>query len=191
VKLGLGFIGEFRVFFDTDVYMAAGRHGGYRDNEFRGREAEFEVSRRELGYSKGDYERIRSEDRDFDRDRVHDRSGRDRGRLRQKDVKERDLTNGSFRSMSSRSDSGSSDGDGGGMRRSGLRVRAVDREPGELSSESGSDGAIESDQRTKNAANGNQSSVQSKKRKFSPIIWDREDKEVSRMSTTHVIHTGK
>uniref|UniRef100_A0A0V0GYE3 Putative ovule protein n=1 Tax=Solanum chacoense TaxID=4108 RepID=A0A0V0GYE3_SOLCH len=33
--------------------MAAGRHGGYRDNEFRGREAEFEVSRRELGYSKG------------------------------------------------------------------------------------------------------------------------------------------
>ncbi|KAL3355170.1 hypothetical protein AABB24_019317, partial [Solanum stoloniferum] len=81
----------------ADVYMAAGRHGGYRDNEFRGREAEFEVSRRELGYSKGDYERIRSEDRDFDRDRVHDRSGRDRGRLRQKDVKERDLTNGSFR----------------------------------------------------------------------------------------------
>ncbi|XP_015166421.1 cyclin-dependent kinase G-2-like isoform X3 [Solanum tuberosum] len=162
--------------------MAAGRHGGYRDNEFRGREAEFEVSRRELGYSKGDYERIRSEDRDFDRDRVHDRSGRDRGRLRQKDVKERDLTNGSFRSMSSRSDSGSSDGDGGGMRRSGLSVRAVDREPGELSSESGSDGAIESDQRTKNAANGNQSSVQSKKRKFSPIIWDREDKEVNRMS---------
>ncbi|XP_006352417.1 cyclin-dependent kinase G-2-like isoform X4 [Solanum tuberosum] len=160
--------------------MAAGRHGGYRDNEFRGREAEFEVSRRELGYSKGDYERIRSEDRDFDRDRVHDRS--DRGRLRQKDVKERDLTNGSFRSMSSRSDSGSSDGDGGGMRRSGLSVRAVDREPGELSSESGSDGAIESDQRTKNAANGNQSSVQSKKRKFSPIIWDREDKEVNRMS---------
>jgi len=71
VKLGLGFIGEFRVFFDTNIYMAAGRHGGYRDNEFRGREAEFEVSRRELGYSKGDYERIRSEDRDFDRDRVH------------------------------------------------------------------------------------------------------------------------
>ncbi|KAH0711305.1 hypothetical protein KY289_007264 [Solanum tuberosum] len=186
--------------------MAAGRHGGYRDNEFRGREAEFEVSRRELGYSKGDYERIRSEDRDFDRDRVHDRSGRDRGRSRQKDVKERDLTNGSFRSMSSRSDSGSSDGDGGGarrsgglgvravdrehikerdmingsyrsrssrsdsgssdgdsdgggMRKSGLSVRAVDREPGELSSESGSDGAIESDQRTKNAANGNQSSA--------------------------------
>ncbi|WMV53120.1 hypothetical protein MTR67_046505, partial [Solanum verrucosum] len=202
---GLGFIGEFRVFFDTDVYMAAGRHGGYRDNEFRGREAEFEVSRRELGYSKGDYERIRSEDRDFDRDRVHDRSGRDRGRLRQKDVKERDLTNGSFRSMSSRSDfgssdgdgggvrrsgglgvravdrepikerdmingsyrsgssrsdSGSSDGDGGGMRRSGLSVRAVDREPGELSSESGSDGAIESNQRTKNAANGNQPTPQ-------------------------------
>lgn len=227
VKLGLGFIGEFRVSFDTDVYMAAGRHGGYRDNEFRGREAEFEVSRRELGYSKGDYERIRSEDRDFDRDRGHDRGGRDRGRLRQKDVKERDMINGSFRSMSSRSDSGSSDGDGGGvrrsgglsfravdrepikerdmmngsyrsgssrsdsgssdgdaggMRRSGLRVGAIDREPGELSSESGSDGAIESDQKTKYAANGNQSSVQSKKRKYSPIIWDREDKEVNRMS---------
>lgn len=36
MKLGLGFIGEFRVSFDTNVYMAAGRHGGYRDNEFRG-----------------------------------------------------------------------------------------------------------------------------------------------------------
>lgn len=228
MKLGLGFLGEIRVFFDTDVYMAAGRHGGYRDNEFRGREAEFEVSRRELGYSKGDYERIRSEDRDFDRDRVHDRSGRDRGRLRQKDIKERDMINGSYRSMSSRSDSsssdgdgggarrsglsvravdrepikerdmingsyrsmssksdsGSSDGDGGGARRSGFSVRAVDREPGELSSESGSDGATELDQKTKNADNGNQSPVQSKKRKFSPIIWDREDKEVNRMSNS-------
>ncbi|XP_055819029.1 cyclin-dependent kinase G-2-like [Solanum dulcamara] len=253
--------------------MAAGRHGGYRDNEFRGREAEFEVSRRELDYSKGDYERIRSEDWDFDRDRVHDRSGRDRGRLRQKDIKERDMINGNYRSMSSRSDSGSSDCDGGGARRSGLSVRAVDREPikerdmingnyrsmssrsdsgssdcdgggarrsglsvravdrepikerdmingsyrsmssksdsgssdgdaggarrsgfsvravdrepGELSSESGSDGATESDQKTKNADNGNhQSPVQSKKRKFSPIIWDREDKEVNRMSNS-------
>ncbi|MCD9559638.1 hypothetical protein HAX54_017769 [Datura stramonium] len=161
--------------------MAAGRHGGYRDNEYRGREAEFEVSRRELGIPKGDYDRIRTDDRDFDRDRVHDRSGRDRGRLRQKDIKERDMINGSYRSMSSRSDSGSSDGDAGGARRSGLSVRAVDREPGELSSESGSDEAIESDQKTKNADNGNQSPVQSKKRKFSPIIWDREDKE-NRMS---------
>ncbi|KAM3358605.1 cyclin-dependent kinase G-2 [Capsicum galapagoense] len=208
--------------------MAAGRHGGYRDNEFRGLEAEFEVSRREVGYAKGDYERIRNEDRDFYRDRVHDRSSRYRGRLRQKDVKERDMMNGSCRSVSSRSDSdssdggaggarrsgpsvgavggelikewdmmnggsrsissrsdsGSSNGDAAGMRRSGFSIRAVDREPGELSSESGSgsDGAIESDQKTKNADNGNQSPVQSKKRKFSPIIWDREDKEVNRMS---------
>ncbi|KAK4357602.1 hypothetical protein RND71_023212 [Anisodus tanguticus] len=156
--------------------MAAGRHGGYRDNEFRGRDAEFEVSRRELGYPKGDYERIRTDDRDFDRDRVHDRSGRDnRGGLRQKDIKERGMINGSYRS----SDSGSSDGgDGGGRRGSGVSVRAVDREPGELSSESGSDGAIDS---MKNADNGNQSPVKSKKRKFSPIIWDREDKE-NRMS---------
>ncbi|OIT29685.1 PREDICTED: cyclin-dependent kinase G-2 isoform X1 [Nicotiana attenuata] len=159
--------------------MAAGRHGGYRDNEFRGREAEFEVSRKELGYPKGDYDRIRNGDRDFDRDRVHDRSSRDRGRLRQKDVKEREVINGSYRSTSSRSDSGSSDGGAG---RSGFSVRAVDREPGELSSESGSDGAIDSDRKTKNAANGNQSPVQSKKRKFSPIIWDRDEKEANRMS---------
>ncbi|KAK4377007.1 hypothetical protein RND71_003303 [Anisodus tanguticus] len=163
--------------------MAAGRHGGYRDNEFRGRDGEFEVSKRELGYPKGDYERMRDrDDRDFDRDQVNDRSGgRDnRGsRLRQKDIKEMGTINGGYRSMSSRGDSGSSDGgDGGGGRRSGVSVRAVDREPGELSSESGSDGAIDS---TKNADNGNQSPVQSKKRKFSPIIWDREDKE-NRMS---------
>ncbi|XP_060214150.1 cyclin-dependent kinase G-2 isoform X1 [Lycium barbarum] len=169
--------------------MAAGRHGGYRDNEFRGRDGEFEVSRRELGggYPKGDYERIR--DRDDRENRVNDRSGGrdDRGsRLRQKDVKERGVMNGGYnRSVSSsRSDSGSSDG-GAARRSSGRSVRdVVDREPGELSSESGgSDGGVDSDHKTntKNVDNGNQSPVQSKKRKFSPIIWDREDKEANRM----------
>ncbi|KAG9147266.1 hypothetical protein Leryth_017998 [Lithospermum erythrorhizon] len=109
-------------------------------------------------------------------------------RIRQKDVKEREVVmNGKGRSRS-RSDLGSSGG-GGGLRRCGFSDGIVDREPGELSSDSGSDGGIgsKSDSRdtevkeeneTKRFGNGTQNSVvERRKRKFSPIIWDRDDKE--------------
>ncbi|PIN26381.1 Protein kinase PITSLRE [Handroanthus impetiginosus] len=98
---------------------------------------------------------------------------------------------GGYKSSSSRSDSASSGG-GGGPRRSGLAVCAMDREPGELSSD-GSDEAIDSENQVngesevKKTENVNQlSPVQNKKRKFSPIVWDRDDREVSRVikSTT-------
>ncbi|CAH9108488.1 unnamed protein product [Cuscuta europaea] len=163
--------------------MAAGRHGGYRDNEFRNSESDLDVPRRELGYSKRDYDRV---NRDHDRVNVRDRNVRDGGRVREKDIFERELTNGDCRSVSSRSDSGSSEGGSGGNargRRPGFTVRDVDREPGELSSESSSDGTMDIDKEVeggeaKKLANGNRSPMLSKKRKFSPIIWDRDDKEV-------------
>uniref|UniRef100_A0A5B6ZT37 cyclin-dependent kinase n=2 Tax=Davidia involucrata TaxID=16924 RepID=A0A5B6ZT37_DAVIN len=171
--------------------MAAGRHGGYRDNEFRDRESDFDVSRRDFPYSKGEYDRIRNGDRDYERGRLRDR--RDRVRVRQKDIKEREVINGGYPSASSRSDSGSSGG-GGSPRSSGFLVRALDREPGELSSESGSDEAIDSELQVKDndglkLENGTQLPFESKKRKFSPIVWDRDDKEVSN-SSKNKIGTG-
>ncbi|PIN26380.1 Protein kinase PITSLRE [Handroanthus impetiginosus] len=148
------------------------------------------MSKKEIGYTKGDYERVRYGVRDYEKGQGLVRGrGRDsleyRGRVRQKDIKERDLMNGGYKSSSSSSDSGSSGG--GGTRRCGLAVRHVDREPGELSSD-GSDGAIDSgthangESEVKKRENVNQSSpVQNKKRKFSPIVWDRDDREVSRV----------
>lgn len=165
--------------------MAAGRHGVYRDADFRDREADFEASRRDIPYSKSGYDRIRNGDHENERGRVG--GTRDRGRVRQKDVKEKEVINGGYRSGSSRSDSGSS----GGPRRSGFSARALDREPGELSSESGSDEGIDSESQVKKneplkLENGAWSPGERKKRKFSPIVWDRDDKEVSNTSKNSV-----
>ncbi|KAL8093528.1 hypothetical protein AgCh_035413 [Apium graveolens] len=67
----------------------------------------------------------------------------------------------------------------GGRRLPGLSVGLVDREPGELSSESGSDEGINSVQGNNSdyvkMENGNLSPCRSKKRKFSPIVWDKEE----------------
>ncbi|KAK4488778.1 hypothetical protein RD792_004565 [Penstemon davidsonii] len=161
--------------------MAAGRHGGYRDNEFKDRESELGMARKETRYPKGDHDRIRNGDSEQDRGQG---GGRDRfgyrGREKQKDFKERVSNGGYLSTTSSRSDSGSS---GGGPRRCGFVVSTVDREPGELSSD-GSDGAIDSEiqfnnkeKEVKKVENGNRfSPVQNKKRKFSPIVWDRDEK---------------
>ncbi|KAL5552468.1 hypothetical protein UlMin_039869 [Ulmus minor] len=168
--------------------MAAGRHGGYRDNEFRDRESSFEVSRRDFATAKEEYERIRNGNREIDRDRVRD--VRDRTRSRQKGMREREVANGEQnRLSSSRSDSGSSGGGGDGRRgpkRCNFSLKGVDKEPGELSSESGSEDAIESEALKDTAVlkveNGTRSPVQ-RKRKFSPIIWDRDDKQVTSNSS--------
>lgn len=171
--------------------MAAGRHGGYRENEFRERESNFELPRRDLATAKEDYERMRNGNRDVERGRVGDL--RERIRVRPKEVQERGVANGGYRSSSSRSDSGSS---GGGLasrgpKPFGLSARALDKEPGELSSESGSDDAIESASQvrdvevTKVVENGSQT-LKERKRKFSPIVWDRDDKEGSNASKTKI-----
>ncbi|KAJ8747320.1 hypothetical protein K2173_008251 [Erythroxylum novogranatense] len=164
--------------------MAAGRHGVYRDTEFRDRESNFELSRRDFAYSKDEYGNGNRERQRYKGDRDY----KDRVRVRQKDIKERETSNGEYRSSSSRSDSGSSGKRGAyGSQRFGLSVRNVDREPGELSSESGSDDAIESEYQVHNievakvVENGTQAPVE-KKRKFSPIVWDRDEKEVNHSS---------
>lgn len=167
--------------------MAAGKYGGYRDNEYRDRETDFEISKKENGYRRGDYERARNGTRDYERGQLGAR-GRDslddKEKVGQKDVKERDVMNGGYHSISSRSDSGSSGG--GGPRKCEPAVGAMDREPGELYSD-GSDEAVDSGTEAnretdfKNMESSNHlSPVQNKKRKFSPIIWDRDDREASR-----------
>ncbi|PSR84780.1 Cyclin-dependent kinase [Actinidia chinensis var. chinensis] len=169
--------------------MAAGRHGGYRDSEYREREEDCEVSKRDNSHAKGEFRKIRNGDSAYERGRVHDRGMRDRDRVRQKDIRERDVINGGYRSAQSGSDSGTTSG-GGGPRRCGFSVRVVDREPGELSSDSGSDEAFDPELLKKNEAlkvqNGNRSHEESKKRKFSPIVWDRDDKEVSNTSNSRI-----
>lgn len=171
--------------------MAAGRHGGYRDNEFRDRESNFDVSRRGYANSEEDYDRIRTGSRDDARGRST--NARDRIRMRQKDIREREAMNGSYHSSSSRSNSGSSSG-GLGPKKCGFSVKATDREPGELSSDSGSDEAIESEPQGKGfevakvEKNGALSPVE-RKRKFSPIVWDQDDKEVNSSSKLKVSTT--
>ena len=165
--------------------MAAGRNGGYRDNEFKERESDLVVSRRNFTYPKDEYDRSRNGNREG---RIRD--SRERGRVRQKDIKERESINGGYRSSSSRSDSGSS---GGGPRRCGFSVRTADREPGELSSESGSDEAIESESQANNEVSKVENGIQSplnRKRKFSPIVWDREDKELNSSSKSRIASTA-
>ncbi|CAI0381085.1 unnamed protein product [Linum tenue] len=170
--------------------MAGRRHGGYCDNEFRERESEFELSRKESEYSKERYVRLGNGTQEYDRDRIRVRDLRDRvsgGRMGQ-----REGMNGGNRCSSSRSNSGSSSGGGGsggaaGPRRCGSVGVIVDKEPGELSSDSGSDGAIESeslvskegDNLSKGGENGGIKAPVEKKRKFSPIVWDRDEKAVS------------
>ncbi|CAJ1935637.1 unnamed protein product [Sphenostylis stenocarpa] len=165
--------------------MAAGRHGGYRDNEFRERESKLEGSRRGFANSKEDYDRVRNGGGDVVRG-----GSRDKVRVRQRDIKEREGVNGGYRSSSSRSDSGSS---GLGPRRCGFSVKAMDREPGELSSESGSDDAIESESGPKHSevatleeTRTQSSPVPERKRKFSPIVWDQDDKDVRESSKVRV-----
>ncbi|KAL1539270.1 cyclin-dependent kinase [Salvia divinorum] len=163
--------------------MAAGKRGGYRENEYRDRQSEVEMSKMENGYRRGDFERVRNGARDYERGqlRARGRAGREaNGKLRQKDAKE---MNGGCHSTSSRSDSGNS---GGEPRKCEPAVFAVDREPGELYSD-GSDEAVDSGTQasretdSKNMETSSQlSPLQTRKRKFSPIIWDRDDRETSR-----------
>ncbi|XP_026663363.1 cyclin-dependent kinase G-2 isoform X2 [Phoenix dactylifera] len=158
--------------------MAAGRQGGYKDHEFRDRESDVEVSRRK-DYYMGRY-------RDGERDRSHGRDLRDRVRDRQRDIKKRDSLNGY--QCSPLSASNSSGGSGNETKRSQLSGRLVDREPGELSSGSGSDDpeapdSLLRDNGSRSKENGALPSS-SRKRKFSPIVWDRDDSKQSTVASS-------
>lgn len=156
-------------------YMAAGRHGGYRDNnEFKERESDYDMSKRDVSYDR--LKNGGSQGYDRGQNQV-------RGRVRHRDGKDRELVNGGgggYRSASRSFLGGIGDG---GLRYGDTdrRVRVGDREPGELSSESGSDEAVDSEISGKNneglKMENNSQDYNGKKRKFSPIVWDRDDKE--------------
>ncbi|KAJ6771507.1 hypothetical protein OIU74_017867 [Salix koriyanagi] len=63
-------------------YMAAGRHGGYHDNEFKDRDSDFELLKEDFAYSEDKYDRIENGNAANDRGQVRDL--RDRARIRQK-----------------------------------------------------------------------------------------------------------
>ncbi|KAL6652485.1 hypothetical protein ACP70R_011410 [Stipagrostis hirtigluma subsp. patula] len=140
--------------------MAAGRHGGYRDYEARERELDAEASRRSKEHQ---HHHLGGRHREADRRRD---GGRSRGG--------RDFANGHGRRRSP-------------PPRSRLAARLGDREPGEVLSGSASDDSGGRPHRARE--NGVSSSSKeavapaaaaapvpspSKKRKFSPIIWDRD-----------------
>ncbi|KAK1419974.1 hypothetical protein QVD17_29444 [Tagetes erecta] len=105
-------------------------------------------------------------DREYDRLRNGGMQARGRVRNRDKDVKDREMVNGAV------------------LRRGDHGVRVGDREPGELCSESESVEAVDLEMCRKSnegleTVNGSQLFCNSKKRKFSPIVWDRDDKEAN------------
>ncbi|OIW00630.1 hypothetical protein TanjilG_09111 [Lupinus angustifolius] len=161
--------------------MAAGRHGGYGDNEVRDRESNV---RGVFANSKDELDCVRNGDREIVRG--GSRGARDRTRVQQRDIREGEgSVNGSYRSLSSsRSDSGSSGGLG--PRRCVFSLKTMDREPGELSSESGSDDGIESESWMVKETEVIVKVEESRKRKFSPIVWDQDDKEVNESSKSKV-----
>ncbi|XP_068655686.1 cyclin-dependent kinase G-2-like isoform X2 [Aristolochia californica] len=167
--------------------MAAGRHGGYRDHEFGEQEADIDVSRgKEYYFSREEFarERERGGHRGHAVERGRDRDIRDRVRVRQRDVKEREVVNGGYHSSPDMNNSGT----GGSHRskRSGFSVRPSDREPGELSSGSGSDDPDVPESRLRDnedlSSDNGARLVPEKKRKFSPIVWDIEEKQKNSFS---------
>lgn len=132
--------------------MAAGRYRGYRDHEYRTRDFDLEISERNDRYHDHG-----------DRHRKHDEIREDRTKDRTRDIKEREPTNG-FHPPQER-------GFTNGFHRPQEREFAngmipVEREPGELSSESGSE--------EEGIFRGQNGILRNGKRKFSPVIWDDE-----------------
>uniref|UniRef100_A0A1J3EZU5 cyclin-dependent kinase n=1 Tax=Noccaea caerulescens TaxID=107243 RepID=A0A1J3EZU5_NOCCA len=174
--------------------MAAGRNARYTDHELRDEESNSRFSRRESAYSNEDYGHVRNGVHDNEKERVSNLRNGDNGKdrdsnrsgARQRDIQARDMVNSGFRSVKINPGSREVFIDRG-PKRCGFSARSVDKEPGELSSESGSDDLIESESVVKD--NGLVKQVEDKaqspvekKRKFSPIVWDRDDRERSSLS---------
>ncbi|XP_038884699.1 cyclin-dependent kinase G-2 isoform X3 [Benincasa hispida] len=164
--------------------MAAGRHGGYRENEFRDRETNFHVSRRSFGSARQEFDRVKMSNDDHAVRRSLARDVKDKVRVRHQDMKENAVVNGHYRSSSTRGNSSNSDGGVSGSDYGPIENRVsstIDREPGELSSESGSDaiGLAVKDRQVSEVVNNGKLSSMKKKRKFSPIVWDSDDNKSS------------
>ncbi|CAN0929258.1 Cyclin-dependent kinase G-2 [Linum grandiflorum] len=173
--------------------MASGRPRGYRDDEFKGRESDCDLSGEDSAFWKQRHDRIEngSMESDSGRVRVCELKNVVNSRARQREV-----VNGGTRRALSKSDSGSSGNERrGALQQCDFAAKAVDREPGELSSDSGSVGAIEMESQVKNDSvtskeveNGMIKAPVEKKRKFSPIVWDRDSKKVNNSSKASVSH---
>ncbi|MQM05465.1 hypothetical protein Taro_038275 [Colocasia esculenta] len=155
--------------------MAGGNRGSYRGNESAERVVDLDVSRGK--------EFLKDRSRDgggyWERNQA-DRDRPDRYRDRHRHVKDRGAVNGSYRSSSGTSNSSGGSGDGDRHRSRRPSGRSAEREPGELSSGSGSDDPDAPQSKTSRSngvpdlENGTLSPP-TKKRKFSPIVWDRND----------------
>lgn len=150
--------------------MAAGRHGDYRGQELTDRDSDLDaVTRKDYyheRYCEGDREGGRTRE-PKDRDRV-----RARFRVRMTNASETEASNESHRSPLSSNLCVISKSS------SRLRRTSADREPGELSSGSGSDDSdLPAYRGTINGVEkaNDRDPILSRKRKFSPIIWDVED----------------
>ncbi|KAM0873223.1 hypothetical protein ACQ4PT_038254 [Festuca glaucescens] len=137
--------------------MAAGRHGGYRDYEARERELDAEASRRTTEQNQQHPGGRQRSDADRRRDGGSSRGGRD-------------VSNGYGHRRSH-------------PPKSRLSGRLGDREPGEVLSGSASDdsgGRLHRADENVVSSSGREGEVAAaqltcKKRKFSPIIWDRDN----------------
>ncbi|KAJ4884016.1 Protein kinase superfamily protein [Raphanus sativus] len=152
--------------------MAARRNIRYPDHELRGQESNSRFSRRDSSV----YSNENCENNALD-------NGKGRvSNLRHGDsVKDRDTFTSGARQREAFLDRG--------PRRCGLSAKSVDREPGELSSESGSDDLVGSESVVKDNGAVKQQvddrtaqSPVEKKRKYSPIVWDRDEHERSSLS---------
>ncbi|XP_073132734.1 cyclin-dependent kinase G-2-like [Henckelia pumila] len=161
--------------------MAAGRHGGYRDNEFRDREADIGMSRKGIMFPKGACNLIRNGgDMEHEKDQGWSRDHlRSKGRIGPKEMRGT-VTNGRDEYHSTFGLSGA------GCRSCNLVVSNMDREPGEVFSDGSEEGLHLEVQYDKGIElwkleHGDQMShMHNKKRKFSPIVWDRNDGDINR-----------
>ncbi|KAH9610576.1 hypothetical protein KSS87_003336 [Heliosperma pusillum] len=168
--------------------MAAGRYGADNDDEYLNRNANCEVSRTGNGYPREEFNRFRNG--------THVKDHGVRGNVGSGRVRPRDANGGSYHSSSSRRDSvGNGVRVGDDPRRGGLVDRILDREPGEVSGESGSDDATQLKSRgrkievVETVVNAQLPPPDVKKRKFSPIVWDGDDKGMKDTSRSRSMPT--
>lgn len=142
--------------------MAAGRHRGYYDRDFRSRDADLEISGKIRPHKDGIHDQVHGLD--------------SRVRVRNRDIMVKELMNGSSGTSNSNDDRRI------GNIRNSEKVFG-DREPGELSAGSSGSDDVDAPQSIM-VTNGvvkteRISSSLQLKRKFSPILWDKKAKKRS------------
>ncbi|CAN8243803.1 unnamed protein product [Cochlearia groenlandica] len=172
--------------------MASGRKVRYSDHELRDRESNSRFFVRESAYSNENHDHGGADNEVGRASNLrHKDSGKDREKritsgAKQSDIQDNEIVNTGYRILKSNPVSKQVFFDRG-PKRCSMLARSVDREPGELSSESGSDDLVESESLVKDSGAMKQVDYRAEspveaKRKFSPIVWDRDDREKSSLS---------